>query len=165
MRNQHGFQIRVGQGYDVHRFVSERELWLGGIHIPFEKGLLGHSDADVLLHAIMDAMLGALGLRDIGYHFPDTDPHYSGVDSKVLLSATHELIKKEGYQICNIDATIVAERPKLNPYIPQMTACIADILNIMPSQVSIKASTNEKMGFVGHEEGMMSLAVVLMVKE
>lgn len=164
MENKDALLIRVGQGYDVHRFEAGRKLWLGGIHIPFEKGLLGHSDADVLLHAIMDAMLGALALRDIGYHFPDTDPKYKDVDSKVLLKETNKLIREKGYQLGNIDATIVAERPKLNPHIPEMITCIAMILDADPFQISIKATTNERMGFVGNEEGMMAIASVLLVR-
>lgn len=164
MGDKNTLLIRVGQGYDVHRFDAGRKLWLGGVHIPFEKGLLGHSDADVLLHAIMDAMLGALALRDIGYHFPDTDPKYKDVDSKVLLTKTSKLIREKGYQLGNIDATIVAERPKLNPHIPEMVTCIATILDADPAQISIKATTNERMGFVGNEEGIMATASVLLVR-
>lgn len=154
--------VRVGSGYDVHRFEEGRELWLGGILIPFEKGLKGHSDADVLLHAIADAMLGALALRDIGYHFPDTSEDFLGIDSKVLLGKVNELIGKSGYRIGNIDATIVAERPKINPHIPKMQQTIAEVLAIEPDQVSIKATTNERMGAIGREEGIMALATVLL---
>lgn len=155
--------FRVGQGYDVHRLSEGRDLWLGGIKIPFEKGLLGHSDADVLLHAIMDALLGALALRDIGYHFPDTDPKYKNADSKLLLQEVGKLVKSKGYLIGNIDAVIVAERPKINPYIPEMVSCIAQLLEVKTSQISLKASTNERMGFVGREEGVMSTAVALLI--
>lgn len=157
--------IRIGSGYDVHRFAPERELWLGGVLIPFEKGLLGHSDADVLLHAICDALLGALALRDIGYHFPDTSEKFAGADSKELLKEVHGMIQKEEYIIGNIDATIVAERPKINPHIPKMQETIAQILDITPNQVSIKASTNEKMGALGREEGIMALATVLLLAQ
>lgn len=153
---------RVGQGYDVHRFAKGRALWLGGVQIPYEYGLQGHSDADVLLHAISDALLGALALRDIGYHFPDTDPKYKGADSRLLLQSVNELIGEKGYAIANIDATIVAEQPKINPHVPKMQKVIAETLNITTEQVSIKASTNEHMGFVGREEGIMALATVLL---
>lgn len=157
--------IRIGSGYDVHRFAPERELWLGGVLIPFEKGLLGHSDADVLLHAICDALLGALALRDIGYHFPDTSEKFAGADSKELLKEVNGMIQKEGYIIGNIDATIVAERPKINPHIPMMQETIAQILDITPNQVSIKASTNEKLGAIGREEGIMALATTLLITQ
>lgn len=157
--------FRIGSGYDVHRFAPDRELWLGGVQIPFERGLLGHSDADVLLHAICDAILGALALRDIGYHFPDTSDEYAGADSKELLKRVSEMIPEQGYCIGNIDATIVAERPKINPHIPQIQQVIAQILEINPNQVSIKASTNEKMGAIGREEGIMALATVLLIAQ
>lgn len=153
--------FRVGQGYDVHRFEEGRELWLGGIRIDYPLGLKGHSDADVLLHAISDALLGSLALRDIGYHFPDTDERYKGVDSKVLLAEVARLVREEGYMIGNIDATIVAEQPKINPHVADMQSVIAELLSIDPSQVSIKATTNEKMGFAGRQEGILALATAL----
>lgn len=156
--------FRTGFGYDVHRFAPGRELWLGGVLIPFECGLLGHSDADVLLHAICDALLGAAALRDIGYHFPDTDPQYKGADSTVLLREIGRIIGEKGYAIGNIDATIVAERPKINPHVPAMQSRIADVLGIMVDQISIKATTNEKMGFTGREEGMMAYATALIYR-
>ncbi|MDO5016912.1 MAG: 2-C-methyl-D-erythritol 2,4-cyclodiphosphate synthase [Porphyromonas sp.] len=156
--------FRIGQGYDVHRFEEGRELWLGGVKIDHPKGLKGHSDADVLLHAISDALLGALALRDIGYHFPDTDPKYAGADSKVLLSEVAALVRKEGYMIGNIDATIVAERPKINPHVPEMQRVISELLGVSMDCVSIKASTNERMGFTGREEGILALAVALVYK-
>lgn len=154
-------KIRVGFGYDVHQQTEGRELWLGGIQIAHDKGLLGHSDADVLLHAICDAILGAANLRDIGFHFPDTSKTYKNIDSKILLKRTKELIQDKGYAVGNIDATIVAERPKINPHIPAMQKTIAEILDIDIDDVSIKATTSEKMGFVGREEGMAAHAVVL----
>lgn len=152
---------RIGQGYDVHRFEEGRELWLGGVKIDYPLGLKGHSDADVLLHAISDALLGALALRDIGYHFPDTDPKYKGADSKVLLKEVEALVAKEGYKIGNIDATIVAEQPKINPHVETMQSLIAGILSVEPNQISIKATTNEKMGFTGRKEGILALATAL----
>lgn len=154
--------IRIGQGYDIHRFAEGRALWIGGLQIPYPKGLLGHSDADVLLHAIADALLGALALRDIGYHFPDTAEEYKGADSKVLLREVASLIERHGYGIGNIDATIIAEAPKINPHIPQMQEVISSLLNITPSQVSIKATTNEKLGPIGEQEGIAAIAVVLL---
>ena len=157
-------KIRVGFGYYVHRFAPERELWLGGIRIEHSLGLLGHSDADVLIHAICDALLGAANLRDIGYHFPDTDPKYKGIDSKVLLRETGELISSHGFSISNIDATICAEKPKLNSHIESMQKCLAQCLNILPEDISIKATTTEKLGFVGKEEGIAAYATVLIIK-
>ena len=156
--------IRVGFGYDVHIFVDGRPLIVGGVEIPHTKGLLGHSDADVLLHSISDALLGAANLRDIGFHFPDTDPEYKGADSKVLLRGVFELLKGKGYAVGNIDSTIVAEQPKMNPHIPQMQSVIADLLDISTEEVSIKATTNEKMGFAGREEGIIAYATVLIYK-
>lgn len=153
--------MRIGYGYDVHRLVEGRELWLGGILIPHSLGLLGHSDADVLLHAICDALLGAACLRDIGYHFPDTDPKYKGADSKLLLREVAAMLKAKGYTIGNIDATVCAERPKINPHIPAMQTCIAECLNCSPDQVSIKATTTERLGFTGREEGISAHAVCL----
>lgn len=156
--------IRVGQGFDVHRLVEGRQLFLGGLCLPFEKGLLGHSDADVLIHAICDALLGAAGLRDIGYHFPDNDPQYAGIDSKILLQRTTALLKERGWRVGNIDATVCAERPKLNPFIPQMQDTLAPLMEVVPEQVSIKATTTEKLGFTGREEGIAALAVALIEK-
>ncbi|MFT3993174.1 MAG: 2-C-methyl-D-erythritol 2,4-cyclodiphosphate synthase [Dysgonomonas sp.] len=154
-------KIRVGFGYDVHRLADNRELWLGGIKIEHTQGLLGHSDADVLIHAICDALLGAANLRDIGFHFPDTAGEYKNIDSKILLRKTLEVIAEKGYKVGNIDATICAERPKINPHIPEMQKTIADILEISLDDISIKATTSEKMGFVGREEGFAAYAVAL----
>ncbi|NLT02361.1 MAG: 2-C-methyl-D-erythritol 2,4-cyclodiphosphate synthase [Bacteroidales bacterium] len=153
--------IRVGYGYDVHALVAGRELWIGGIKLDYERGLLGHSDADVLIHAICDALLGAAGLRDIGFHFPDTDPTYKNVDSKILLESTVQLLAQHGWTVGNVDATVAAERPKLNPHIPAMQACLSAILRVTPDAVSIKATTSERLGFVGREEGYAASAVVL----
>ena len=153
--------MRIGQGYDVHRLVEGRKLILGGVEVPFEKGLLGHSDADVLVHAIMDALLGAAALRDIGYHFPDTDEAYKNADSMVLLSCVAELLLKKGYVIANIDATIVAQQPKLKPYLEQMIQNIANVCKLMPEQVNVKATTEEGLCFTGTGEGMKSYAVCL----
>jgi 2-C-methyl-D-erythritol 2,4-cyclodiphosphate synthase len=146
-------------GYDVHRLVEGRKLILGGVTVPYEKGLLGHSDADVLLHAIMDALLGAAALGDIGRHFPDTDPAYAGADSQKLLAHVGELLKEHGYDIGNVDATIVAQRPKLMAFIPQMAENIAETLGIAIDQVNVKATTEEKLGFTGSGEGISSYAV------
>lgn len=151
-------------GYDVHRFEEGRPLWLGGINIPHTHGLAGHSDADVLIHAICDALLGAAALRDIGHHFPDTSAQYAGIDSKILLRETVKLLADAGWRIGNVDATICAERPKLNPHIPAMQACLAPLMGIEPEDVSIKATTTEKLGFTGREEGMSAYAVVLIEK-
>uniref|UniRef100_A0AB33J378 2-C-methyl-D-erythritol 2,4-cyclodiphosphate synthase n=1 Tax=Prevotella sp. GTC17254 TaxID=3236794 RepID=A0AB33J378_9BACT len=155
---------RVGYGYDVHRLVKGRDLWLGGIKIEHELGLLGHSDADVLIHAICDALLGAANMRDIGYHFPDTAASTLDIDSKILLRKTMELLAMKGYELGNIDATIVAERPKINPHIPAMKQCLAEVMGCDEDQISIKATTSEKMGFAGREEGMAAHAVCLIVK-
>ena len=157
-------KIKVGFGYDVHRFQEGRELWLGGILIKHDKGLLGHSDADVLIHAICDALLGAANLRDIGFHFPDTSPAFKDIDSKILLEKTMRLIKDKGYELGNVDATICAEQPKLSPYIPQMQSCLARIMQINIEDVSIKATTTERLGFVGRQEGMSACATVLINK-
>lgn len=157
--------FRVGQGYDVHRFESGRELWLGGVKIEYPLGLKGHSDADVLLHAISDALLGALALRDIGYHFPDNDPKYKGADSKQLLKEVARLVLQKGYKVGNIDATIVAEQPKINPYVPAMQEVIAQLLSVDVDQVSIKATTNEQMGFTGRQEGILVLATALVYRD
>lgn len=156
--------MRIGFGYDVHQFAPGRALWLGGIDIPYERGLLGHSDADVLIHALCDALLGAAALRDIGYHFPDTKGNeYEGIDSKILLRRTMELIRNAGYVLGNCDITVCAQVPKLNPYIESMQACLAEVMNVTPGQVSIKATTTEHLGFVGREEGIAAYAVVLLV--
>lgn len=157
-------KIRVGYGYDVHRLAENRELWLGGIKIDYSKGLLGHSDADVLIHAICDALLGAANLRDIGFHFPDTAGEYKDIDSKILLERTLEVLTEKGYSVGNIDATICAERPKINPHIPAMQKTISEILRIDIDDISIKATTSEKMGFVGREEGFAAHAVALIYK-
>ena len=154
-------KLRVGFGYDVHRLVEGRELWLGGIRLEHEKGLLGHSDADVLIHAICDALLGAANMRDIGYHFPDTAGEYENIDSKVLLRKTVGLIATKGYRVGNIDATVCAERPKLKARIPDMQQILAEVMQIDPDDVSIKATTTEKLGFTGREEGISAYAVVL----
>jgi len=156
--------IRVGMGYDVHQLVEGRDLWMGGIKIPHEKGLLGHSDADVLIHAICDAILGAANMRDIGYHFPDTSDETEGMDSKVILKKTIELIATKGYELVNIDATICAERPKMNPHIPQMQTTMATVIGCDPDQISIKATTTEKLGFTGRQEGISAYAVALIEK-
>ena len=157
--------IRVGFGYDVHKLVEGRDLWLGGIRIDHTLGLLGHSDADVLIHAICDALLGAANMRDIGYHFPDTSADTLGVDSKVLLRKTIALIATKGYKVGNIDATVCAERPKLNPHVPAMKACLAQVIGTDEDCISIKATTTERLGFTGREEGMSAYATVLIVKE
>ncbi len=154
--------MRIGQGYDVHRLVEDRKLILGGVEIPFEKGLLGHSDADVLVHAIMDAMLGAAALGDIGHLFPDNDPAYSGADSMKLMERVCGVLYDNGYRIGNIDATVIAQRPKLASYIMQMRQNIADVCGIDISQVSVKATTEEKLGFTGSGEGISSMAVCLL---
>lgn len=153
--------MRIGQGYDVHRLIQGRLLILGGMTIPFPKGLLGHSDADVLLHSIMDALLGAAALGDIGTHFPDNDPAYRGADSLVLLAKVGELLQENDYKIINIDATIIAQHPKLAPFIPKMQKKIANTLNIEPNQISIKATTEEGLGFTGIGEGIAAQAICL----
>ena len=153
--------MRIGTGYDVHKLVEGRKLILGGVEIPYEKGLLGHSDADVLLHAIMDALLGAAALGDIGQHFPDTDPEYEGADSLKLLAEAGKILRDAGYQIGNIDATVIAQRPKLMPYLPEMRQNVAGALGIDVSQVSIKATTEEHLGFTGRGEGISTQAVAL----
>ncbi len=157
--------MRIGMGYDVHRLVPERDLILGGVTIPHELGLLGHSDADVLLHAIMDAMLGAAALGDIGKHFPDTDPAYKGISSIELLRHVKELVEKEGYAVGNIDATVIAQRPKLRPYIDTMREHVANVLDVPVNAVNIKATTEEKLGFTGNEEGISSQAICLLVEK
>ncbi|MGL5938044.1 MAG: 2-C-methyl-D-erythritol 2,4-cyclodiphosphate synthase [Phocaeicola sp.] len=157
-------KIRVGFGYDVHQLVEGRELWLGGVLLEHTHGLLGHSDADVLIHAICDALLGAANLRDIGSHFPDTAGVYKNIDSKILLARTVALLHEKGYSIGNVDATICAERPKINPHIPSMQAVLARIMAVEVDEVSIKATTTEKLGFVGLQEGMAAYATVLIEK-
>ena len=156
--------IRVGMGYDVHQLVKGRDLWMGGIKIEHELGLLGHSDADVLIHAICDAILGAANMRDIGYHFPDTSAETDGMDSKIILKKTIELIATKGYHLVNIDATICAERPKMNPHIPEMQQCMANVIGCDADAISIKATTTEKIGFTGRQEGISAYAVALIEK-
>lgn len=158
-------KIRVGFGFDVHALAAGRELWLGGIRLEHEKGLLGHSDADVLIHAVCDALLGAANMRDIGYHFPDTAGEYENIDSKILLARTVELIRAKGYEVGNIDATVCAERPKLKAHIPRMQAVMAEVMGIETEDISIKATTAEKLGFTGREEGISAYATVLISKE
>lgn len=157
-------EIRVGFGYDVHQLVEGRELWLGGVLIPHEKGALGHSDADVLLHAICDALLGAAALGDIGQHFPDTSADFKGIDSKILLKKTCELLREKGWDISNIDSTLCLERPKVMKYAAQMKAAIAMAADIKEDQISIKATTSETMGFVGRQEGVNAYAVALITR-
>ena len=156
--------FRVGMGYDVHKLVEGRDLYLGGIKIEHTLGLLGHSDADVLIHAICDALLGAANMRDIGYHFPDTSADTLDMDSKVILRKTIDLLATKGYRVGNIDATVCAERPKINPHIPAMCKCLSDIIDCDIDAVSIKATTSERMGFVGREDGMAAYAVCMIVK-
>lgn len=155
--------IRIGNGFDVHRFAPERELWLCGVKVPYELGLLGHSDADVAIHALCDALLGALALRDIGYHFPDTAAEYSGVDSRILLRRVAEMIAERGYAISNVDVTIIAQAPKLLPYIPQMIDTLAADLDIAADRVSVKATTTERLGFTGRKEGIAAQATALLI--
>jgi 2-C-methyl-D-erythritol 2,4-cyclodiphosphate synthase len=158
-------QIRIGMGYDVHRLSEERELWLGGILIPAQKGCDGHSDADVLLHAICDALLGAAALRDIGFHFPNTSAEFKGADSKKLLAEVIRLIGEKGWSVVNIDATLAMEAPKINPHIPAMVEVLAPILKVERDCVSIKATTNEKLGYVGREDGVNAWAVALISRQ
>lgn len=157
--------MRIGFGYDVHQFSPDRKLWLGGIEVPSDKGLLGHSDADVLIHALCDALLGAAGLRDIGYHFPDTKGNeYEGIDSKVLLRKTMTLLRENGYTLGNCDCTVCAQAPKLSPFIPAMQECLAKVMEVDLNQVSVKATTTEHLGFVGREEGIAAYAVALITE-
>lgn len=156
---------RIGSGVDFHQLVKGRDLWIGGIKIPHEKGALGHSDADVLLHAICDALLGSLALGDIGVHFPDTDPAFKDIDSKILLEKTVAMLMQKGYKVINIDSTLCLQVPKIKPYILQMQKVIASILNIPTDAVSIKATTTEQLGFIGREEGLVAYATVLIKKE
>ncbi len=153
---------RIGSGVDFHQLAEGRELWIGGVKIPHTKGAMGHSDADVLLHAICDAMLGALALGDIGFHFPDTDSSFKDIDSKILLKRSTELIEAKGYKVINIDSTLCLEAPKIKSYVPQMQQTIAEIVHVSTEDVSVKATTTEKMGFVGREEGLKAYATVLL---
>ena len=157
-------KIRVGMGYDVHQLAEGEEFWLGGIKMEYSKGSVGHSDADVLIHVICDALLGAANLRDIGFHFADTDPQYKGIDSKILLKDVVSLIRDKGYRIGNIDSTVCLQQPKVNPHIDKMKACLAEVMDIPLDDISIKATTTEKLGFVGREEGISAYAVVLIEK-
>ncbi|MCI6723333.1 MAG: 2-C-methyl-D-erythritol 2,4-cyclodiphosphate synthase [Bacteroidales bacterium] len=156
--------IRIGMGYDVHQLVEGRQLWLGGIQIPHTLGLLGHSDADVLIHAICDALLGAANMRDIGYHFPDTSAETDGIDSKILLRKTYAMLRERGYHLGNIDATICAQRPKINPHVEAMRECLAECLETDKDNISIKATTTEHLGFTGREEGISAYAVALIMR-
>jgi 2-C-methyl-D-erythritol 2,4-cyclodiphosphate synthase len=157
-------KIRVGFGFDVHQLKEGKDLWLGGIQLQHNKGAVGHSDADVLIHAICDALLGAAGMRDIGFHFPDTSGEFKGIDSKILLSRVSNLLKQEGYSIGNIDCTLVLEKPKINPHIDEMKKTLATVLDLEVRDIAIKATTNEKMGYVGREDGVCAYAVALIEK-
>jgi 2-C-methyl-D-erythritol 2,4-cyclodiphosphate synthase len=156
--------IRIGQGIDFHRLETGRELWLGGVNIPSDKGCVAHSDGDVLIHAICDAMLGAAGLRDIGYYFPDTDIKYKNIDSKILLRNTFDLIREKGFNVNNIDCTVCLEKPKISPFIQEMKNTISSIVVTEPDNIGVKATTTEKLGFTGREEGIVAIAVVLLTK-
>jgi 2-C-methyl-D-erythritol 2,4-cyclodiphosphate synthase len=156
--------LRIGQGIDFHRLETGLDLWLGGVKIPSEKGCIAHSDGDVLLHAICDAMLGACSLGDIGYHFPDTDKKYKNIDSKILLKKTYELIREKGYSVNNIDCTVCLEKPKISSFIQDMKTAISAIVETEPDNVAVKATTTEKLGFTGREEGVIALAVILLTK-
>ncbi len=158
-------KIRVGQGYDVHQLEEGRDFWLGGIKIPHTHGAKGHSDADVVCHVLCDALLGAANMRNIGYHFSDKDPQWKGVDSKILLSKVLEMIRAEGYEVSNADVTVVLQEPKLNPHIPAMKSCLAEVMNIPENDISIKATTSEHIGFVGRKEGIVAHCVVLIIKD
>ena len=155
------FMLRIGQGYDVHKLVEGRDLWICGIKIPHTHGLLGHSDADVAIHALCDALLGALALGDIGKHFPDSDPKYKGIDSKILLHNVMDIVRSKGYDLVNCDITICAEAPKFRPYIDEMRSTLASVMNVESDQVSVKATTTEKLGFTGRREGISAMAVAL----
>lgn len=157
-------KIRVGQGYDVHQLAEGIPFWLGGIQIPHTHGALGHSDADVLIHVICDALLGAANLRDIGYHFSDQDAQYKGIDSKILLRRVMELVRKEGYEVSNVDSTICLQTPKVNPHIPAMKQVLAEVMGLPQEDISIKATTTEKLGFVGRKEGIAAYCVVLITR-
>ena len=156
---------RIGSGIDFHRLVEGRELWLGGVLVPHHKGALGHSDADVLLHAVCDAILGALALGDIGTHFPDTDMAYKDIDSKILLSKTMDLVRQRGYALVNIDSTLCLQAPKIKPFVPQMREVMARLTGLQPEDVSVKATTTEQLGFVGREEGLVAYATVLLQRQ
>ncbi|GEP94639.1 2-C-methyl-D-erythritol 2,4-cyclodiphosphate synthase [Chitinophaga cymbidii] len=158
-------KLRIGLGVDFHQLVPDRDFWLGGVLVPHHKGALGHSDADVLLHAICDAMLGAASLGDIGLHFPDTDQAYKNIDSKILLARCRELIAEKGYSVVNVDASLCLQAPKIKPYVPQMQEVIAQHIGVTTEEVSIKATTTEKLGFVGREEGVVAYATVLLEKQ
>ena len=157
--------FRIGFGFDVHQLAENYDFWLGGIKIPHTKGAVGHSDADVLIHVICDAVLGAADLRDIGFHFPDTDPQYKGIDSKKLLKEVFSLLRNKGYELGNLDTTICLELPKVNPHIPEMKKCLAKVMNIEENQISIKAKTTEKLSFVGRQEGVSAYATALIYKD
>lgn len=157
--------FRIGFGFDVHQLAENYDFWLGGIKIPHTKGSVGHSDADVLIHVICDAVLGAADLRDIGFHFPDTDPQYKGIDSKKLLKEVFSLLRNKGYELGNLDTTICLELPKVNPHIPEMKKCLAKVMNIEENQISIKATTTEKLSFVGRQEGVSAYATALIYKD
>jgi 2-C-methyl-D-erythritol 2,4-cyclodiphosphate synthase len=156
--------IRIGFGFDVHQLAAGKDFWLGGILIPHIKGAVGHSDADVLIHTICDAILGAADLRDIGFHFPDTDAKYKGIDSKILLKDIMAIVREHGFELGNIDATIALQKPKVNPHVPEMKEVLADVMNVSVGQLSIKATTTEKLSFVGREEGVSAYAVALLQK-
>jgi 2-C-methyl-D-erythritol 2,4-cyclodiphosphate synthase len=156
--------IRIGQGIDFHRLGPGLDLWLGGIKIPSERGCIAYSDGDVLIHALCDALLGASGLRDLGFHFPDTDPEFKNIDSKILLKRTYDLISEIGYSVNNVDCTVCLEKPKISAYTPEMREIISVILKTSPDNISIKATTTEKLGFTGREEGVVALAIVLVIK-
>ncbi|MBE9460394.1 2-C-methyl-D-erythritol 2,4-cyclodiphosphate synthase [Dyadobacter subterraneus] len=158
------FPFRIGQGYDVHQLVENRPFWLGGILIPHTHGAKGHSDADVVCHVLCDALLGAANMRNIGFHFSDTDPQWKGVDSKVLLAKVLEMIREKGFEVGNVDVTIVLQRPKLNPYIPEMKTCLSRVMNVSEEDISIKATTSEHLGFVGRAEGIAAHCVALIYK-
>ncbi len=157
--------FRIGQGYDIHQLEEGRDFWLGGIKIPHTHGAKGHSDADVVCHSLCDALLGAAGLRNIGYHFSDKDPQWKGVDSKILLDKSLRMVREKGYEVGNVDVTIVLQQPKINPYIEEMKSCLAGVMAIDADQISIKATTSEHMGFVGREEGILALAVAMIYKK
>ena len=164
MTNFAAMKIKIGFGFDVHQLQNAKDFWLGGIKIPHSKGAVGHSDADVLIHAICDALLGAANLRDIGFHFPNTSPEYKGIDSKKLLAEVVRLISEKGFSIGNIDATLCLEKPKINPYVDEMKKVLAETMKISVEDISIKATTNEQLGYIGREEGVCAYAVVLIEK-
>ncbi|MDN3205020.1 2-C-methyl-D-erythritol 2,4-cyclodiphosphate synthase [Algoriphagus sediminis] len=157
-------KFRIGFGYDVHQLQPENEFWLGGIKLDYHLGAVGHSDADVLIHVICDAVLGAANMRDIGYHFSDQDPKFKGIDSKILLKEVMDLVRKEGYEIGNIDTTICLQKPKINPHIPAMKKCLSEVMNVAEEDISIKATTTERLGFVGREEGVSAYCAALIYK-